>query len=242
MIYPIAPQDIRDYLLLEDDGTGTPPNSSRYKDAMITHHIAAANSALETATHRYLADHGYTTWATTTLLRAQMPIPAFRSFVSVTWGPVAGPTYLNVSVPGDGTSGPLWAIADPLATGVYIALQQRPWRVDNEAWYLSVFDWWGKAYDSPFFPGNLGGGFAWTSIPNDLTIYGQAGWASGSEPEAYRHALLMLSAFYTKRATSVLADVAITPNGGVIKYSRMPDEVRGFIDDWKIGEQAVSVG
>ena len=241
-IYPVAPQDVRDYLLFEDAGTGTPPNSSRYSDPMLYGHIAAANSYLEQETHRFLADHGTILRPTTTLLRAQVPIPGVRTFGNVTWGPVAGPTYLHVSVPGDGTSGPLWAIPDPLSTGVYIAIQQRPWRVDNENWFLSVNDWWGKSMDSPFFPGNLGGGYAWTSIPNDLQIEGEAGWLAGSAPDAYRHALLMLSAFFTKRSTSILADVAITPAGGVIKYSRMPDEVRMFIDAWKLGEQAVSVG
>jgi hypothetical protein len=241
-LYPVTPQDVRNYLLLADAGAGPPSGKSRYEDAMLYGHIAAANSYLEHETHRYLADHGPVTWSYTTLLRAQVQIPGFRSFTNVSWGPVGGSIVLNVSLPGDGTSGPLYAIPDELATGVYIALQQRPWRVDNESWYLSVYDWWGRAYDSPFFPGNLGGGFAWTSMPNDLVIQGLGGWAAGSAPDAYRHALLVLSAFFTKRATSILADVAITPGGGVIHYSRMPDEARMFIDSWKLGEQAVSVG
>ena len=242
ILYPVSPQDIRNYLELADPGAGPPTGKTKYEDAMLYGHIAAANSYLEHETHRYLADHGTVTWATTTLLRAQVAIPGFRSFTNVSWGPVGGTVNYNVSIPGDGTSGPLYAIADELATGVYVALQQRPWRVDNENWYLSVNDWWGKSMDSPFFPGNLGGGYAWTSVPNDLQITGPAGWLYGSGPDAYRHALLILACFFTKRATSILADVAITPSGGVIRYSRMPDEARVFIDSWKLGEQASSVG
>lgn len=241
-LYPVGPQDIRDYLELADPGSGPPSGKSRYEDAMLYGHIAAANSYLEHMTHRYLADHGQVLWATTTLLRAQMAIPGFRSFDTVTWGPVGGTVVFNVSVPGDGTSGPLYAIQDELSTGVYIAIQQRPWRVDNETWYLAMFDWFGRAADSPFFPGNLGGGYAWTSMPNDLQILGKGGWLAGSAPDAYRHALLILASFYTKRGTSILADVAITAGGGIMKYSRMPDEAREFIDAWKLGEQVVSVG
>jgi hypothetical protein len=235
--YIVNPQDVRDYLKLE------PTGDSRYSDAMLYTHILGATAFLEKECRRFLADRTFTyptdiPWVGTTMLAAEVPIPGFRSFSKVTWGG----SDLTVALPGT-LSGGCWAIPDNLSSGVYTALQFRAWRTsDNPEWWRAHSDWWDRGYDSPFFPGNLGGGFAWTSIPNDLTIYGQAGWASGSEPEAYRHALLMLSAFYTKRATSVLADVAITPNGGVIKYSRMPDEVRGFIDDWKIGEQAVSVG
>jgi hypothetical protein len=237
LLYPVTPADVRQYL--EFDAT---PSKSKYADGILYGHIAAANSYLEHETHRYLADHGSIVWSATTLLRAQITIPGFRTFSSVSWGPVGETVILNVSIPGDGTSGPLYAIPDELSTGVYIALQQRPWRVDNENWYLSVFDWWGRAYDSPFFPGNLGGGYAWTSMPNDLLIQGEGGWAFGSSPDAYRHALLILASFFTKRSTSLLADVAITPGGGVVHYSRMPDEVRTFIDSWKLGEQATSVG
>ena len=242
LLYPVVPQDIRNYLSLADAGAGPPTGKTRYEDAVLYGHIAAANSYLEHATHRYLADHGKVTWATTTLLRAQMPIPGFRSFDSVIWGPVGGTVAFNVSLPGDGTSGPLYALQDELATGVYIALQQRPWRVDNETWYLAMFDWFGHSADSPFYPGNIGGGYAWTSMPNDLVVIGEGGWLYGSAPDAYRHALLVLSSFYTKRGSSVLSDVTITPGSGEMHFSRLPEEAREFIDQWKLGEQAVSVG
>ena len=44
------------------------------------------------------------------------------------------------------------------------------------------------------------------------------------------------------RPRSILADVAITPAGGILNYSRLPSEVVEFIADWKLGgEQVVSM-
>ena len=46
------------------------------------------------------------------------------------------------------------------------------------ALWLADRGWWDKALDSPFYPGNWGGGYAWTSMPDDLVITGDAGFDS----------------------------------------------------------------
>jgi hypothetical protein len=233
----VSPQNVRDYLLLTDPGVNG--SNSRYSDSVITAHILSAQDFLEHETHRFLSDHTAQTWSATTLLRAQVAIPGFRSFTTATWGGVT----LTVGIPGDGNTGPsAWAIPDDLNTGTYVALQFRPWRVDTQDWWLADHLWWDKSLDSPFFPGNWGGGYAWTSMPNDLIITGNAGYAAGSEPDALKQAVLMLAAFETKRPASILADVAITASGGVIKYAELPNEVERFIRAWRIGTQAASVG
>jgi hypothetical protein len=239
----VSPQDVRDYLGLDIDG------NSRYTDATIGSNIRAAQSKLEKDTHRFLVDHTGLTWATTTMLAAQVAIPGFRSFTATAWGG----TVLSVSIPGDGNTSPsAWAVPDDLNTGTFVALQFRPWRADSEMpWWLALGgqnSWFDQAADNPFDPRNRGGGYAWTSMPNDLVIMGNAGWDStlptddyGGYPSAFLQAVKVLAAFYMKRSDAILADVAITPQGGILQYSRLPDEVRGFIADFKIGSQARSM-
>lgn len=233
----ISDQDVRDYLELNSPGS-----ASKYTTATIGSNILAAQSTLEKATHRFFADHSEfltTPWAATTLLRAQVAIPAFRSFTTVTWGG----TTQTVGLPGATSGASCWAIPDAQQTGVYTALQFRAWRVDNDGpWWLADRLWWDKMLDSPFFPGNWGGGYAYTSMPLDLQISGAAGYAAGTEPPAFLHAVKVLASFYTMRPASILADVAITPQGGVLNYSQLPAEVRDFVAGWAAGEQAVSVG
>jgi hypothetical protein len=233
----VSPSDVRQYLILNDPGTNG--SNSRWTDAALTNNILAATDFLEHETHRWLDDHLAATWAATTLLRAQVALPGFRKFTTTTWGGVQ----LTVGIPGDGNTSPsAWAIPDDLNTGTYTALQFRAWRVDNQDWWKSDPNWWDKSLDSPYFPGNMGGGYAWTSMPNDLVIVGDGGYAWPGGPAVVRQAILILSAFYTKRSTSLLADVAITASGGVIKYSKLPNEVERFIKQWRVGVQAVSVG
>ena len=76
----ISEASVRDYLELNSPGS-----SSKYSDSTIGSNIRAATSALEHETNRYLQDHPAATWAVTTMLDAQVPIPGFRTFTSVTW-------------------------------------------------------------------------------------------------------------------------------------------------------------
>ena|SRR5487761_1953180 len=230
----VSQQDVRDYMELNA------ATSSSYSDATIGSNIRSALFYLEHKTGRFIADRPATTWVIpgATMLRAQIAIPAFRAFTSVTWG---GSTLTVGFQAGSSTS--CWAIPDLLNTGVYVALQFRAWRADSDRpWWMADQRWWDKALDSPFYPGNWGGGYAWTSMPDDLVIVGDAGYPVGSEPDIALHVVKVLAAFYTLRPRSILADVAITPAGGILNYTRLPSEVVEFIADWKLGgEQVVSM-
>ena len=222
----VQPSDVRDYLELNSPGS-----SSKYSDATIGSNILTAQSDLEQASGRFLCDHPGITWKVTTMLAAQVPLPGFRSFTSITWGGATLTEGSNV-----------WGIPDAMQTGVCVALQFRAWRADNDhPWWLADPLWFDKAMDSPFYPGNMGGGYAYTSMPNDLVIVGDGGPAPGNAPYSFRHAVKVLAAFFTMRPASILADVAITPGGGVLNYTDLPAEVKNFLRVWTIGRQAVSV-
>lgn len=233
----ISTQAVRDYLELNSPGT-----SSKYSDGTIGSNIRAATSYLEVECHRFFADRVAVTVGITTMLAAQVAIPGFRSFTSVTWGGAV----LSVAFPGDGNIAPsAWAIletAPGVPNPVAVALQFRAWRADSDRpWWYADSGWWDKGLDNPFYPGNRGGGYAWTSMPNDLVLVGDGGYVAGTEPETLLHAVKVLAGFYTMRPASILADVAITPAGGVVTYSQMPAEVVEFVADWKVGQQVASM-
>ena len=226
--------EVRDWLDLNSPGT-----QSSYSDATIGSNIIAAVAYLEHKTGRFLADRGVVSWVIpgATMLRAQVAIPGFRTFTSVSWGGAS----LTVGYSA-GTSASCWAVPDQL-NSIYVALQFRAWRADSDRpWYLADSNWWDKALDSPFYPGNWGGGYAWTSMPDDLVIVGEVGYPAGGEPYDVRMAVKALAGFETLRPRSILADVAITPAGGILNYSRLPNEVVEFLADYKLGgEQVVSM-
>lgn len=237
----VQPVQVREYLELNSPGT-----SSRYSDDTIGSNLRAAQSYLERECHRYFYDHPGVTWATTTLNVAQLALPGFRSFDSITWGGVA----MTISTPLVQTENPsCWGYLEP-SEGVpddsrlVVAIQFRAWRVDNQdrPWYLVDRNWWDKALDSPFFPGNWGGGYAWTSMPNDLIITGDGGYAAGTEPEAVKHVIKVLASWYTMRPASIMGNMANTPGQGGIAYGELPPEVYEFVADWKQGSQVTSVG
>jgi hypothetical protein len=172
------------------------------------------------------------------MIAPEVPIPAFRTFDAVTWG---GST-LTVALPGT-VSGGCWALPDNLATGVYTALQFRAFvTADQPNWWYAHSDWWDQLYDSPWFPGNRGGMQALTSMPNDLCIWGNAGYAPGLEPDRVKFAVKILASYYAMRSASILATVAMTPGGSTMKYGDLPAEIRDFIAAHTVGQQAVSVG
>ncbi len=227
--------EVRDYLELNSPGS-----TSRYSDASIGSNILSAQDYLERRTGRFFVDRPATKWTIpgATMLQAQVPIPGFRSFTAVTWGGSA----LTVGfAAGDNAS--VWAIADQLNSGIFVGLQFRAWRADSDRpWYLADQRWWDKLLDSPYYPGNWGGGYAWTSMPDDLIVSGDGGYAAGTEPYFLRHAVKVLAAFYTQRGPTILADTIITPVGGVMQTARLPGEVLDFLADWKVGgQQAVSM-
>ncbi len=242
----IAPEAVREYILLNNNNV---PSSSQYSDATISSNILSAQSALEKACQRYFAPRTFDAsfpWRQTTMLRAQVPLPGFRTFTSVTWGG----SLLTVDV-NNAAGASCWAIPDVQQSGLYIGLQFRAYRADasGRPWWIADSGWFDKAFDSPFYPGNWGGGYFYSSMPNDLLIQGVAGYdptlpvdSIGGLPSAVLHAIKVLASFYTMRPASILADVAMTPQGAVLTYSQMPTEVRMFLAEWAIGQMAVSVG
>ena len=236
-------QSVRDYLVLN-----AVPSTSQYTDATISSNIEAAQSELEQACSRYFAPRTYTAqnpWRKTTMYAPVVSIPGFRSFTTVSWsGSILAVDANDPVNPG------LWALPDALNTGVYTALQFRPYRSDYGYWWLSDPLWFDKNLDSPFYPGNYGGGVAYTSMPNDLLIVGEAGYDPdlaqgiyGSPPPAVLQAVKALASWHTMRPASVFSDVATTPQSNTLPYSSFPPEVQSFIASWTLaGPGMVSVG
>lgn len=238
MNYIVTTSQVRDYLELNSPGS-----SSRYSDETIGSNIKSAQSDLESACRRFFYDHPGITWATTTMLAAQVALPGFRTITSATWGGAL----LSVAVPGDGNDSPsAWGLWEQTPgtndNPLVVALQFRAWRVDNDApWYYADRLWWDKALDSPFYPGNYGGGYAWTSMPNDLVIVGDGGYAAGTEPEAVKDIVKVFAAWKTMRPSGLLGGFALTPDGGSTDYQNLPPEVADFVADWRIGQQVASM-
>lgn len=238
MNYIVTSGQVRDYLQLNSPGT-----SSKYSDDTINSNILAATQQLEHWCRRWFADRQGVTWATTTMLATQVSVPGFRTITSCTWG---GST-MSVGLPGVANdTANVWALYEPhmgVESPVIVALQFRPWRTDGDRpWWYADPKWWDKGLDSPYYPGNYGGGWAYTSMPNDLVVVGDGGYAAGSEPQVLRDVIKVFAAWKTLRPASILGDVALTPGGAAVEYQSLPPEVRDFVADWAIGTQVVSVG
>lgn len=126
-----------------------------------------------------------------------------------------------------------WLIPDTQQTGLYIGMQFRPF--GRRADHRSFPDWFDTNKDSWRWPGRWGG-----SDPNDLSITDD--WGPTSYPEELVHVTNVLSAWFTRRPDSLLGGVSVTPGGTEIDMGSLPDEVRLFIEEWKIGNAVVSVG
>jgi hypothetical protein len=239
MIQLVTPAQVRTYL-----ASVSVTSSEQYSDETIGSNILAAQSNLETMLGRYIAPRTFDAvpWKMTSMLRWQVPIPGFRTFTQVQWG---GSVLVPDAV--DPLNPSCWVFPDSQQSGVYTSMAFRAARADasGRPWWIADPGWFDKALDSPFYPGNYGGGYFYSSMPNDLRITGEAGWAdAASTPFAILHAIKILAAFYTLRGPSILTDVAITAQGGILNYSQMPGEVQQVIRDWR-GEgrnYMVSVG
>lgn len=235
----VTSDQVRDYLTLNSPGT-----SSRYSDDTINSNIRMAQGLLETRTHRFLYDHPGVTWATTTMIQAQVALPGFRSIDTITWGG-ASLVLTTPLAPVDSPSA--WGLLEasegiPDDQRLITGLQFRPWRVEGDRpWYYADALWWDKGLDNPFYPANWGGGFAWTSMPNDLVIVGDGGYTPGEEPWPLRMAVRAYAAWITMRPASIMADVAATPGGGSLAYTELPPEVESFVATYKQGTQAQGV-
>ena len=195
---------VRDYLALNPTAT-----SSKYTDATINSNVRAAQSALEQACSRYFAERDAFTYRTTSLGRAQVFIPGFSTLTTVYYQGVLQ----TIGYDTNSNGATCWALPDALQTGVYTAIQFRPWYVNTQGGvpgtpygpWIANPNWFDQAADSPFYPPNYGGGLAFNSMPNDMIVTGTAGYAAGSEPDAVLQAVKVLAAFYTLRPASILA-------------------------------------
>lgn len=237
----VSVQAVRDYLVLNSADA-----SSRYTAATIGSNIRAAQSAIEQATNRWFVERDNVTFRATSMGRAVVAVPGFSTLTTVYYQGALQTIGYDVR-----DSASCWAVPDAQQSGVYTAVQFRAFRAGGFGSglpgtpygpWISNPSWFDQAADSPFFPANYGGGYFYGSMPNDTIVVGTGGYAAGTEPDAWLHAVLVLAAFYTVRPASILADSAITPQGGVLTYSQMPAEVRQFVQDWSAGQQAVSVG
>lgn len=220
---------VREYIQINNPGT-----TSQYSSATVGSNIRAASWFLEKATQRWFNDRPSVTWTGTSNGRPSMFIPGFRTVTSVTMQSAALVA-----------NGSYWLLPDAQNSGIYTGLQLRAFvgagRDPGRPW-LANPNWFDANLDSPYNPMNYGGGYGWSSLPNDIVVIGDGGYTAANLPEPLLHATKVLAAFYTLRPNSLLADVAITPAGGVVNYSSLPAEVTQFIRDWAIGEQAVALG
>lgn len=224
---PIAVASVLDYMALNSPGS-----TSQYSAATVGSNIRSAAAGIEKATQRWFMDRPAVTWTGTTNGRAQVYIPGFRSFTSVS---------IQTAALIDGES--FWALPDVQNSGIYTGIQLRAFtsqsRDPGKPW-LANPNWFDIAADSPWYPPNYGGGYSQSSLPNDLVLVGNGGYADADLPEPFLDAVKIYAAFKTMRPSSLLADVAITPQGGVVTYSQLPREVADFITEWRIGESAVA--
>ena len=213
---PISQADVRTYL----DISGT---SGKFSDAVIGSNIRAAASFLEKETGRQFERQTATTKIFTTEGRAQIAIPDLRTATAV--------TQQEVALDANET---FWLIPDRQQSGVYVAIQFRSFSQGGAGRsYLNNPQWFDRNLDRDWLR------YGYSSLPNDLSITGN--WGHDPYPHDFLHAVKILAAFYTRRPDSVLADVAITPEGNELRYSQYPPEVRNFIPDWSLSTQMVAI-
>lgn len=211
---------VREYLALNSTAS-----DSKYSDATLGSNIRAAIGTLERLTHRRLSDTTQTMKFSTNGA-AYVTIPGLRTATSVA---LAGATFTA-----DET---YWLIPDSQQTGVYTGIQLRAFGTGRQggASYLSFPDWFDTNRDSPWHPMNRGYGSA---TPNDLVIAGAWGYVDDATmPEAVRHPVKVLAAFYTKRPDAILSGAITTPDGNSFDLSNLPVEVASFVKDWDAGSQ-----
>lgn len=213
----ITADSVRDYMELNSPGS-----TSKYSDATLGSNIRAAQGMLERWTARRFEDTSATLTFSTNG-RAFMPIPGLRSASSV--------SLQSAALAADST---YWLTPDQQQTGVYTGIQFRAFQTESAGgpWWLANPEWFDRNLDSPYYPGNRGGG---TALPNDLVIAGSWGWTDTLMPEAVRHHVKVLAAFLTLRPDALLTGGRATPGGDIVDLSQFPIEIQAFVADWKAG-------
>jgi hypothetical protein len=233
MSYMPTADMVREILLLNSPGS-----TSRYSDDTINGNILAGIPTLESMTGRVWIDQPGVTKTFTTQGRAQMYIPGVRNVTQVLWQGAP----ISFGVPPSNV-GAIWLLPDVRQSGIYTAIQMRNFQAQGGgAGWRSNPLWFDQGADSPYAPWNRGGGDSFNSLPNDLSITGDWGYADG-DPELgpFYLALKFYAAFLTLRPPSILAEVILSPAGQLTKVADLPPEVARFVAEFRIGEQAVSI-
>lgn len=134
-----------------------------------------------------------------------------------------------------------WLLPDSRQSGIYTGIQLRPYTAAGDGpWYLGRSDWFDRGLDMPNPHGH-------GSVPNDLVVTGTWGYGDAGPdlepflPDEARFAITVLAAWYVLRPDSVLGDASVTVEGAIRTYTALPIEVRAFIEEWQLGQQAVMV-
>ena len=197
--------------------------TGRASDTNLNLMLQAASDFLERATGRLIASSPSNTQRTfSTMGQASITIPDLRA--------VSGMTLQGTTLVADSTyhlipSRQQPVTGDTIYTGVQFHAYSR-WD------YRSNPEWFDRNLDQWRWPAGY-------SLPNDLVITGLWGWAN--TPPQWKLATLVLAGYEYKRPDSLLANVSITPEGGVLNYGDMPPEVAELIAMWKLGEMVVSL-
>jgi hypothetical protein len=197
--------------------------TGRATDANLNLFLQAASDFLERETGRIITASGSNTARTfSTFGAAAITIPDLRTVSSV--------TLQDTALVADSTYYLIPSRQQPVAGNtIYTGIQFRAYdRYDyraNPEWFDRNLDhWrWNRGY----------------SLPNDLVITGLWGWTT--VPPQWKLATLVLAGYEYKRPDSLLANVAITPEGALLNYGQMPPEVRELIDGWRLTEAVVTV-
>lgn len=218
----VTAASVREYM-----GLNTTSTDSKYSDATIGSNIRSAINTLERHTHRRL-ESVTATMKFTTNGQAAVTIPGLRTATSVA---LQGSTLTADST--------YWAIEDTMHTGVATAIQLRAFGTQRQGGlsYLSNPEWFDRNLDSPRWQA-----LGYSSLPNDLVIAGDWGYVDDATmPEAVRHNVKVLAAWFTKRPDALLSGGITTPDGNTFDLSRYPAETQDFIREWDAGSQVAGI-
>lgn len=208
-----VPDNVRDYLQAESV-------SGQWSDPQLGSNIAAASGNLQRWTHRQFEPQGsnFTVTKTfSTMGRSYLVIPDCRSVSAVR---------LHGAALEADTS--YFLQPDRMQDGYFVGIE-----FPSQRALLHSNDWFDRGYDLPEYRRRLVSG-----QPNDLQIDSSA-WGHDPYPPELIHAAAVLAAFYTIRPDALLSGARQTPEGNVFDLSRLPLEVQGFVNDWRLSDAPV---
>jgi len=210
-------QELRDFL---DIASTTGRASTANLDLLLT----AASDFLERATGRVITSSASNTARTfSSDGRDAITIPDLRT--------ASGVTLQSSALAADSTYYLLPSRQQPESgVSVYTGIQLRAFGTYD---YRSNPQWFDRNLDSPYWNLRRSG------LPNDLVITGLWGWTT--VPPQWKFTALIMAGYYYKRPDSLLANVAITPEGNVLNYGELPPEVRDLIDLWRLTDHVVTI-